>query len=88
MLSTGNGDPQVCVSNLLHILRGECPYERLKGIDGDLIGSPSKTAANELIDDATWVIETYEPRVEITEIDISQVLNGSILLAPNVIVRS
>ena len=37
MKATGNGRPQTCVQNLLKTIRGEVPYERLKGIDRTLI---------------------------------------------------
>ncbi|MDR1409877.1 MAG: hypothetical protein LBJ12_06395 [Oscillospiraceae bacterium] len=40
MLATGNGIAAVCTGNLVQIVRGEAPYERLKGIDRTLIDQP------------------------------------------------
>ena len=37
MKASGNGTPETCVQNLLKTIRGEVPYERLKGIDRTLI---------------------------------------------------
>ena len=34
MLAKGNGDKRVCVNNLLAIVRGEVPYDRIRGLDG------------------------------------------------------
>ena len=43
MKASGNGTPQTCVQNLLKTIRGEVPYERIKGIDRTLIDKPSQT---------------------------------------------
>ena len=32
MKASGNGAPEICVQNLLKTIRGEVPYERIKGI--------------------------------------------------------
>ena len=37
MLAKGNGTPIQCVQNLLSIIRGEVPFERVKGLDARLI---------------------------------------------------
>lgn len=71
MKAKGNGDPAQCVGNLLRLIRGEVPYERLKGLDPRLIDSPSSTAAQELVADAEWLIENYEPRVSLESIDLN-----------------
>ena len=44
MKASGNGAPEICVQNLLKTIRGEVPYERIKGIDRTLIDKPSETA--------------------------------------------
>ena len=41
MKAKGNGSPEQCVENLLLIVRGEVPFERLKGIDATLTDRPS-----------------------------------------------
>lgn len=67
MKAHGNGTPETCASNLLRIVRGEVPYDRVKGRDGSLVDRPNVT--DEAITDAEWVLETYEPRVEIEDIE-------------------
>lgn len=70
MKASGNGDPAQCVGNLLRLIRGEVPYERLKGLDPSLIDQPSSNAAQELTADAQWLIENYEPRISLESIDL------------------
>ena len=65
MKASGNGTPQTCVQNLLKTTRGEVPYERIKGID-----QPSETAASELAAEVEFVVETYEPRVKLTDVEL------------------
>lgn len=71
MKAKGNGDPAQCVGNLLRLIRGEVPYERLKGLDPRLIDSPSSIASQELVADAQWLIENYEPRMSVESIDLN-----------------
>lgn len=70
MKASGNAAPETCVQNLLKTIRGEVPYERIKGIDRTLIDKPSGTAANDLAADAEFVVETYEPRVRLSSSDL------------------
>ena len=70
MKASGNGTPQTCVQNLLKTTRGEVPYERIKGIDRSLIDQPSETAAPELAAEVEFVVETYEPRVKFTDVEL------------------
>lgn len=63
MKAHGNGTPETCASNLLRIVRGEVPYDRVRGRDSSLIDRPNVT--EEAIADAELVLGTYEPRVEI-----------------------
>ncbi len=71
MLAKGNGSPEVCVQNLLKTVRGEVPYERIKGIDRAIFDTPSEYGANDLTADAEFVIKTYEPRVNVENIEIT-----------------
>ena len=71
MKAQGNGEVATCIANLLRIVRGEVPFERLKGIDPKLIDQPAEIAAPLLTADAQWVIETYEPRADITKISVT-----------------
>lgn len=63
MKAHGNGSPEVCASNLLRIVRGEVPFDRVRGRDGALIDRPN--VSDEAVADAEWLMETYEPRVTV-----------------------
>ena len=85
MKASGNGTPLQCVQNLLQIIRGECPMDRTKGISGEFYDMPRDEAAAGLIEDATWVIETYEPRINVNSIDlgVKEESDGSYTLTVN-----
>lgn len=70
MVRQGNSDPARCAQNLLRITRGEVPYDRIRGIDARLIDTPSSAAVPEIKEDATWVLGTYEPRIEVESITV------------------
>ncbi|MDE5697620.1 MAG: early E1A protein [Lachnospiraceae bacterium] len=74
MQASGNGLPMQCVANLVRIVRGECTYDRVKGIDPTLIDRPEPIAAPLLIADTRWLIKTYEPRVNVDKIDLTELL--------------
>ena len=67
MKAHGNGRPETCASNLLRIVRGEVPYDRVRGRDGTLVDQPNAT--DEAIADAEWLLETYEPRVSVEGVE-------------------
>ena len=67
MKAHGNGTPETCASNLLRIVRGEIPYDRVRGRDGALVDRPNAT--DEALADAEWVLDTYEPRVSVESIE-------------------
>jgi phage baseplate assembly protein W len=71
MISNGNGRTQRCVQNLLRMFRGECPYERVKGLDPRMIDKPISSVEPEIRQEAEWLIETYEPRATINNITVS-----------------
>lgn len=71
MKASGNADPAACVQNLLKTIRGEVPYERIKGIDRTLIDQPSEAAAANLAADVEFVVETYEPRVSLSSAELA-----------------
>lgn len=72
MRARGNGEPGVCALNLLSCVRGEVPYERLKGLDPRLIDQPLTDAKAKLQRGVDWLVGTYEPRMSA----------GSIVIAP------
>ena len=71
MKSSGNGTPKQCVENLLSIIRGENPMERVKGINARLFDKPRGEAEMSLKEDAAWLIRTYEPRANVEDIEIT-----------------
>ena len=84
MKAHGNGNPEVCASNLLNIVRGEVPYDRVRGRAGDLEYRANIT--EEAIADAEWVLETYEPRVNVesTEAIMEATLTGDFSILVNI----
>ena len=63
MQAHGNGNPETCASNLLRTIRGEVPYDRVRGRDGALIDQPDPADER--------VPETFEPRVNTKDIQIN-----------------
>ena len=86
MKAKGNGRPAVCADNLLRITRGEVPYERIKGLDPRLIDRPFGVVEAEIQQDAEWLLETYEPRVEVNGIDIdaTDAVSGGFTVIANI----
>ena len=84
MKAHGNGRPETCASNLLRIVRGEIPYDRVRGRDGALVDQPNAT--DEAVADAEWLLSTYEPRINVEEIDITPeaVLSGDFSTLVNI----
>lgn len=74
MLASGNGEVTVCVTNLMAMRRGECAYERVKGIDQDIINEVEEAAELDLLEDAEFVIEIYEERVSLDSIEINPIV--------------
>lgn len=78
MLKSGNGQPKKCIENLLSIVRGEIPFDRVRGLDARLIDSPSETAKAEFEQDARWNVKTYEPRINVDTVkfDVKKAKSG------------
>lgn len=74
MQASGNGHPTQCVANLLRIVRGECTYDRVKGIDPSLIDRPESIVKPLLIADAKWLIKTYESRVNTESVNLEALI--------------
>lgn len=72
MRASGNGDKAVCANNLLAIVRGEVPYDRIRGLDARNIDRPAAEAAPDIQQDAEWLLKTYEPRAVVREINVTQ----------------
>lgn len=86
MRASGNGTPAVCANNLLRMVRGEVPFDRVKGLDPRLVDRPLSAVSEELEADAEWLIETYEPRVQLDSISVSQAdaVNGGFVTTAKV----
>ena len=82
MLKSGNGDPKKCVENLVSIIRGEVPFDRVRGMDARTIDKPADEARFEFENDARWNVETYEPRADLSkaEITVNEAENGGFTL--------
>ena len=78
MLKKGNGTPQQCAANLLKLNQGEVFYSRLKGLTTEAVDKPAPEAAELLQEQAEWLIETYEPRFEVSGIEIKSFIEENI----------
>ena len=85
MRASGNGDVKVCAGNLLRIVRGENPYERLKGLNPRLVDKPTTTAAPQIQQDARWLLGTYEPRAAVESVTVGSdnATHGSLTITAN-----
>ena len=72
MLAKGNGAVNVCVNNLLRVVRGEVPYDRIKGLDPSLIDQNASLVAPEVQQNAEWTIGIYEPRADVQRISVGR----------------
>lgn len=56
--------------------------DRTKGVSSEFYDMPRDEAITGLIEDATWAIETYEPRVDVDDmnIEIIEEINGNYIL--------
>lgn len=68
MMKSGNGDAFVCANNLFSTLRGEVPMSRVKGVDPIVVDQPVSTAKPDFAKDARWMLQNYEPRIDMSTI--------------------
>ena len=69
MQAHGTGTPERWPAIRMRPSPGPVPYDRVRGRDGALSDQPNAT--DEAVADAEWVLETFEPRVNIKDIQIS-----------------
>ena len=74
MLAKGNDEITICITNIMAMRRGECAYERVKGIDQDIVDEVVDEAEIDLVEDAEFLIEQYEERVSLDDLEIEPVL--------------
>jgi hypothetical protein len=68
MLSEGNSRPEVCALNLLRTVRGEVPYERIKGLSSEF--TDGTASSEDIEEDIIFNFETYERRVSTDAVDV------------------
>ena len=71
MRKEAHRNPEVCAENLMNTVRGECAYDRVKGINARIIDMPAEEAEFEAQEDARWNVETYETRIDVEEVSVS-----------------
>lgn len=72
MLGSKNGDPRLCAENLLKIRRGEVAYDRIRGIDTAIIDTSPEGGVLSLRQDVDFMLPLYEPRVEVSDVELNQ----------------
>ena len=87
MKANGNGSAQQCVANLLNLYQYEVPYARLKGMDPSIIDLPKEEAEVNAKNHASWLIETYEPRVTVNDINVSYAEDNKMIITPDITVN-
>lgn len=82
MLKSGNSNVLLCADNLIRTVRGEVPNERMKGIDSSIIDQPIQQARIAFEKDLTWLLENYEPRLDVETVEPAQIeaLYGEFLM--------
>ena len=86
MKASGNGTPQQCVANLLNLYQYEVPFARLKGMDPSIVDMPRDEAEVTAKNHVDWLIENYEPRVRVNNIDISYSEDNRMVITPDITV--
>ena len=87
MKAYGNGKPQQCIANLLNLYQYEVPYARLKGMDASIVDLPTDEAEIVAKNHANLLIENYEPRVTVNDIDISYTEENRMIITPDITVN-
>ena len=75
MKKSGNGEALRCAENLTAIVRGEIPFDRVRGIDARIVDRPAETAAQDLEQEVIWNIDTYEPRIDADSTTVEAVID-------------
>ena len=84
MKSSGNGNVAQCVANLIATYQGEVPYQRLKGMDPSFIDENIITSEPKIKNHATWLIENYEERATVNDINVSINESGTVQIEPDI----
>lgn len=84
MKASGNGNVAQCVANLIATYQGEVPYQRLKGMDPSVIDENLITSEPKIKNHATWLIENYEERAVVNEINVRIDESGKVQIEPDI----
>jgi phage baseplate assembly protein W len=84
MLAKGNGRPEVCASNLMRTHKKEAFYGRRKGVTTTTMDSPFVEALSDIKDDAEEMLEEFEPRVSVNEINADYDAENNIVLKADI----
>ena len=84
MKASGNGNVAQCVANLIATWQGEVPYQRLKGMDPSVIDENLITSEPKIKNHATWLIENYEERATVNEINVNIDESGKVQIEPDI----
>lgn len=84
MKASGNGNVAQCVANLIATWQGEVPYQRLKGMDPSVIDENLITSEPKIKNHATWLIENYEERATVNEINVRIDESGKVQIEPDI----
>ena len=74
MEASGNGKTETCVRNLLLLFQNEVPYSRKKGVNFANINKPLLTVQARLATESRKMIEEFEPRASVTNIEVTEEL--------------
>ena len=86
MKAFGNGKPQQCIANLTNLYQYEVPYARLKGMDSSIIDMPRDEAEVAAKNHVSWLIENYEPRVTLNDVEINYTEENRMIITPDITV--
>ena len=84
MKASGNGNVAQCVANLIATYQGEVPYQRLKGMATDIIDQNLITSEPKIKNHATWLIENYEERAVVNDINVNINESGKVQIEPDI----
>ena len=73
MLSSGNSNAVVTAINLTKIARGECFYDRIRGLNPDFFDKPTSIIKEDIKIDIRETLGEYEPRVNVNKIEINAI---------------
>lgn len=76
MKKSGNGNPETCARNLMKLEQGDIALDGLRGLPRNLVDRSVAKSIPELKNSIKFVLESYEPRVDVTNILLEEI-NGT-----------